>query len=250
MPPAASRHETSPNESPSPFSDRSLPPACRSRCPDPVNSEARATEYRRPCSRSPSARADPFRCRAPATAWKHQPLPRAQPAWSSIYTGCPAMAPRSCRVARRIRHRKRLRPHPWGKERIAAHIFGIGSQALAQHKAPRFRFRSQTRDLRPRCLGIDVVLGHRGNATPIVDPCLQQTREILVAEIRRRLQIHIRAEDDARNRKSAKKIIKRGLGDIRQGSVRLRPEILNDHFLNVAVPRLHFPNGEERINPL
>src|SRR5260370_11579714 len=78
------------------------------------------------------------------------------------------------------------------KKFVAMDEFGIESEAFAQNETAAFRLGFQPRDLGPGGFGIDEIFGDGRNAAPIVDARFQQTREIVVAQVRRGLGAHVR----------------------------------------------------------
>src|SRR5260370_36130843 len=83
------------------------------------------------------------------------------------------------------------------KKFVAMDEFGIESEAFAQNETAAFRLGFQPRDLGPGGFGIDEIFGDGRNAAPIVDARFQQTREIVVAQVRRGLDGPVRGRDFA-----------------------------------------------------
>ena len=106
----------------------------------------------------------------------------------------------------------------------------------------------QPSDLRPSRFGIDEIFGDRGNAAPVVDARFQQTREVVVAQVRRGLDVHVRSKDQAGESDGAQHIFKRRLRMRGHGNFRLGAEILNDDFLDVAVFFMERSNRKERVD--
>ena len=105
----------------------------------------------------------------------------------------------------------------------------LEAAALASRRAARST-------LGPRRLGIDVVDRHRRDAAPVVDPGVEQRGEVLVGQVRRRLQMRPRrTEQEPRDGDRPEELLERGLG--RSGHPRpgLRAEVLDDHLLHVSV---------------
>ena len=76
----------------------------------------------------------------------------------------------------------------------------IDRQPLDQHLAGARRLRCQRLELRPRRFGIDVVGRHRRHAAPVVDAGRDQLGQRAAAQIGRRLDVHRRPEQHARDR--------------------------------------------------
>ena len=110
--------------------------------------------------------------------------------------------------------------------------------------------------MRPRRFRVDEIRRHRRNAAPIIDAGADQPRQAGTAtgpagaEIGRRLDIHLGAEDEARRSDGPTQIVEIGLGRIGHAGARLGPEILDDDFLNMVVPRMNFPDRQQRLDAL
>ena len=77
-------------------------------------------------------------------------------------------------------------------------IRGIYRQPLHQHLAHRGGALRKGLDLRPRCLGVDVIRGHRRHAAPVVDARVDQLLVDARRQVRRRLHMHIVRQDQPR----------------------------------------------------
>ena len=102
----------------------------------------------------------------------------------------------------------------------------------------------------PRRLGIDVVGRHRRDAAPVVDAGLEQPREAVVGQVRRRLQRHVGRQDQARDGDRPQVVVERRLrrgGHLRAG---LGAEVLDDHLLQVPVPQVQVAQREQRLDAL
>ena len=73
-------------------------------------------------------------------------------------------------------------------------------------------------ELRPRRLGVDVVDRHRRHAAPVVDARIQQSREVVVGEVRRRLDVHLRPEHEPRDGGRPQQVVERRLRRVRPSS--------------------------------
>ncbi len=75
----------------------------------------------------------------------------------------------------------------------------------------------------------------RRNATPIVDPCFQKPRKVFVTEIRRNLNIHFSAKNQARHRCGPKKVVQFWLTTLGKAGFGLSAKVLNDDLLEMTV---------------
>src|SRR5881398_1391612 len=80
---------------------------------------------------------------------------------------------------------------------LAMNKLGIEGEAFAQGEAAGLGFGTKARNLRPGGFRVDEILGDRRNASPVVDAGFEQTREIVVTEVRRGLDVHVRAKNQA-----------------------------------------------------
>src|SRR5438093_6561562 len=87
-------------------------------------------------------------------------------------------------------------------------------------------------DLRPRRLGVHMVDRHRRDAAPVVDPRLEETRKVVVGEIRRHLDVHVRPENLPRRPCGPEEVVERWLRSLGHLRPRLRAKVLDDHFLD------------------
>ena len=85
----------------------------------------------------------------------------------------------------------------------------------------------------PGRLRVDVVRGDRRNAAPVVQPGGDQLWVVVITEVRRRLDVHLGAEDDAADGDGPEQVIEVRLRSIRHFRVGLRAEVLDDDFLDV-----------------
>src|SRR5215213_5211202 len=103
--------------------------------------------------------------------------------------------------------------------------------------------------MRPRLFRIYEIASEGRNASPVVEPRLNEIRVVLIREIRRRLHVDF-PQDDSRDGY--------GSGEVRDGRLRMEAhrdvglgaKVLNDHFLDVSVPVVHLSYREERVDPL
>ena len=134
--------------------------------------------------------------------------------------------------------------------RVVPHVLGIDGETRCERLAGRFGRGAQRIERRPRPFRVYVVRGHRRDATPIVDPGADELRQLArLAQVRRRLDVHVRAEDDPSGGDSTEK----QLGVTRLGGVHrgagLREEVLDDDLLHVTVARVRCTDGDQRVDP-
>src|SRR5260370_27569304 len=137
-----------------------------------------------------------------------------------------------------------------GKQAFGADKLWIERDAVMENEAARLRFGLQASNLRPGGFGIDEIPGDRRDTAPVVDAGFEQEREIVVTQIWRGLNIHVRAENQARECDGAQHVLQRRLGMRGHGNIRLGAKILDDDFLDVAVFFMKHSNDEERVDAL
>ena len=95
-----------------------------------------------------------------------------------------------------------------------------------------------------------MVRRHRRDAAPVVDAGANELGQTVWLQVGRRLDVHGRAQDQAGNRDGPGVVLKRRL--CRRGHARagLGAEVLDDHFLNVAVARVDIADSEQRLDAL
>jgi hypothetical protein len=126
----------------------------------------------------------------------------------------------------------------------------VNRESFYQHLA-RVRGRARERlHLRPRPLGIDVIGRDRGDAAPVVDPSGDQLLEGARLQIGRGLDVHCRAEHEARNGDRPDVFGKRRFGVMRHAGARLGAKILDDEFLQVSVAPMQLAKQQQRFDPL
>src|SRR6266850_2785928 len=136
------------------------------------------------------------------------------------------------------------------EELRARRELGIDGQALAEDEALTLGRAPELGDQRPRLLGVDVVERERRDAAPVVEPGGQQARVDTRRQIWRRLDVHVRPQDEPRDRQRAQEIVERGLGRVAHRDPRLRAEVLDDDFLDVAVALLRVADRHQRVGAL
>ncbi len=91
---------------------------------------------------------------------------------------------------------------------------------------------------------------HGRDAAPVVDPGVEQAREVVEREIRRRLHVPVGAEQDARDGDRPEVVVERRLGVRSHARAGLRAEVLDDDLLDVPVLLAERLQREERVDPL
>ena len=114
-------------------------------------------------------------------------------------------------------------------------VLGIERQPRRELEPARPARLAEPLDLRPRRLGVDVVDRHGRDAAPVVDPRVEQEREVVVGEVRRRLHVDVRAEDDPGDRDRPEVLLERRVRVVGHPRPRLRAEVLDDHLAEVPV---------------
>jgi hypothetical protein len=129
-----------------------------------------------------------------------------------------------------------------------AHEARVDGQALEQVLAGSGGFPGQLVQVRPRRFRIDEVRGQRRHAAPVVDAGGDDLRQHAGAEIGRRLNAHVGAEQDARHGDGPQQFVEIGLRRVRHLGFRLGAEVLNDDFLDVAVALVDVADGQQRFD--
>jgi hypothetical protein len=115
---------------------------------------------------------------------------------------------------------------------VRQHLAGVGS-ALGE-----------LADRRPWRLGIDVVRGDGGDSTPIIDPRRNEPRIDARRQVGWRLEVHRRAQDEARHGEAPNQIIKIGLRRAGEPGPWLRAEVLDDDLLNMTELAVQIADGK------
>ena len=148
------------------------------------------------------------------------------------------------RVGRAQRERQHLRVDPLGVE-----PFRVDGQARREVEAAAARRLAQPLDRGPRRLRVDVVDRHGRDAAPVVDARVEEDGEVL-GEVRRRLEVDLRREQDPRGGERPEVVLE---GRLRRGGharAGLRAEVLDDHLLDVSVPEVRVGDRAQRVEPL
>ncbi len=129
-------------------------------------------------------------------------------------------------------------------------VLGIDRQARRQHVALGLGHLSQALDRGPGALGVDVVGGHRGHATPVVDAGVQQRAEV-VGQVGRGLQVDLGRAGSAGPARSPPGSPSGGQGSALCMAVpAFGQEVLDDHLLHVAVATVGLGDGLEGLDPV
>ena len=105
-------------------------------------------------------------------------------------------------------------------------------------------------EMRPGRLGIDVVLRHRGDTAPVVDPRRHQPGQRAGAEVGRRLDVRRRPEEDACDRDGPEQRVQAWLGRRGHARPRLGPEVLDDDLLDVPMGVVGVAQRQQGLDPL
>ncbi len=95
-----------------------------------------------------------------------------------------------------------------------------------------------------------MVRRHRGNAAPVIDARIHQSPERAGIEIWRRLDVHLRLEQEPRHRDRPKMLVNVERRHVRHPRPGLGPEILDNDFLDMAVGIVEIAQRKERVDPL
>ncbi len=129
-------------------------------------------------------------------------------------------------------------------------MLGIERQPRCQLEPSTAAGFAQPLDVRPRGLRVDVVDRDRRDAAPVVDAGVEQAREVVVGEVRRRLHVPGRPEHDARRRHRPELVVDGGIRVAGHARSRLGAEVLHDHLTEVSVLVTQRLEGEQRVDPL
>ena len=135
-------------------------------------------------------------------------------------------------------------------EPLRADVLGVDGQPRRELEPARARRLGEPLELRPRRLRVHVVDRHGRDAAPVVDARVEQAREVVEREVRRRLHVPPGAEQDARDGDRPEVVVERRLlvrGHPRAG---LRAEVLDDDLLHVPVLLAERLQREESVDPL
>ena len=130
-----------------------------------------------------------------------------------------------------------------------ARVGRIDRQPRHQDFADIRRALRQNIQFRPGCFRIDVIRRNRGYAPPIINAGGDQAFIVRRGKVRRCLQVHRRAKDQAGGGDGPKQIIQIGFFGVGALGVRLGAEILHDHFLDVTVLGMQVGDCHQAVQP-
>ena len=131
-----------------------------------------------------------------------------------------------------------------------AHVLGVDREPRREHVAGRLGRGPQPFERGPRPFGVHVVDRDRRDAAPVVDAGREQRREI-VAEVRRRLQVHVRPGRIRRATAIDHSSSSGGHGGALCIDVpSFGQEVLDDHLLHVPVPAVRVGDRLQRVDAL
>src|SRR5207245_10704196 len=220
-----------------------------------------------------------WRCRSSSatrvSAWRSRPSARGRAMPSSTETSWPSRA--RTRIGRRSRETQSSEPSRLPAApafigfldetalvdqrldaRAQALVQGLGArrelrvdrETLRKDEALAFGRAPELGDQRPRFLGVDVVERERRDSAPIVETRREEAGIDQRREVRRRLDVHVWAQDEPRHRERPQEILERGLGRLPHRDPRLGAEVLDDDLLDVAVRFVEVADRDEGVDPL
>ena len=104
--------------------------------------------------------------------------------------------------------------------------------------------------MRPRRLRVHIVGRDRRDAATVIDAGANERGEFAGAQVGRRLDVHLRFEKETRDSDRPQMIVERGRLGAGHARARLRPKVLNDDFLDMAVRVVEIAQREQRLDPL
>ena len=113
----------------------------------------------------------------------------------------------------------------------------IDRETWGERVTSRLGDRAEPIEVGPRTFRVDVIGGHRRDATPVVDTRIEQRPEV-VGQVRRSLQVHLGRQDQAGGRERPEVVVARARLHALHARLELRQEVLHDHLLHVAVLRM------------
>src|SRR5215207_7640337 len=135
-------------------------------------------------------------------------------------------------------------------------VGGVEGEPFEEQVALRLGRLLQLGEVRPGTLGIYVIRGDGGDATPVVYAGVDVPRIRghsvcrCTREVRRRLHGHTLRQEEPGERNRSQHLILRRLRRSPHPRSRLGPEVLDDARLEVAVSLVLLPDGEQGIHPL
>jgi hypothetical protein len=89
-----------------------------------------------------------------------------------------------------------------------------------------------------------------GHAAPVVDPRVEQEREVVLRQVGGRLYVNLGAEHDSRDGDGPQLLLERGVRVIGHPRPGLGAEVLDDHLAEVPVLHRELTEREQRVDPL
>ncbi len=142
-------------------------------------------------------------------------------------------------------HRLQLRIDP-GLRR--ARVRRVDREPLDEFLPRHLRRPLEDLQVRPGRLRVDVVGRHGRDAAPVVDPGVDERPQRADAQVRRRLDVHLRREQQPRHRDGPQVLVERCRRRVRHARAGLGPEVLDDDFLEVAVRLVQRSQREQRLD--
>ena len=89
----------------------------------------------------------------------------------------------------------------------------------------------------------------RRDPSPVVDAGVEEPRELVVRQVRRRLKVNLRTKYKPGDGDRPQQLVEGRLGRLRHPGPGLRPEVLDDHLLQVTVPSREIADREQCVEP-
>ncbi len=141
------------------------------------------------------------------------------------------------------------RRHHQGIDPPAGDELGVDGEP-GNERHPRTLGRlAEALDLRPRRFRVHMVDGDRGDPAPVVDAGVEEAREVVVAQVRRALDMDALRQDQPRGGGGPQQLVERRLRMVGHLRPRLGAEVLDDHLLDVAVPVGQRGDRLQRLEP-
>ena len=123
----------------------------------------------------------------------------------------------------------------------------VDRKARRQRVTLRLGYVTQPIEVGPRTLGVDMIGGDGGDTAPVADPRIEEIAEV-VGEVRWRLDVNVERQDHPGERDCVEIVVAgAGFGVVHRRAV-LRQEVLDDHFLDVAVALVACCDRFERLD--
>src|ERR1700733_4101271 len=103
--------------------------------------------------------------------------------------------------------------------------------------------------MRPRRLWVHVIGRDRRDAATVVDSSADERGEFARAQFWRRLDVNLRHKKETRDSYCPKMIVERRRLDASHARPGLRPKVLDDDFLDMAVSVVEIAQRKQRLDP-